>query len=171
MAAPLLDFVETNGLSPGTTADIGGNTSPCNFASIDAPSNTPNILTNPIQQGGFSFEKYTSLIVMQAAPNLLEDFSVYYSPNQPTDAAGAQTVVVLYGTASTYAKPVETQSQIATLYAALNIAPPGAAIAAPSNIVGSSSTYFVEQLQIQPNATKGLVEFPNPFKFWQFSWA
>ena len=160
MAAPTLVFSETNGaVGSSTTTD---NLTTINFASVDQPSNTANILTNnPVAAGTQSYEKWFRMKVTGASTNTLSAFSVYFSATAPTDGGGSSaTLTMKYGVTSTYAAPSNAASTVATTLCSATTTAPGTTFAAPTNTVGQYSGYFVQQLIVLGNATGGNVTYP-----------
>ena len=163
MPAPTLVFSEQNGSGAGSATD--GITA-VNFASTDAPSNTSGLLVDfPILTGTDSFEKYMRVKVTGAASSTLSGFSIYFSPTAPTDGASASsTLHMKYGMTATFAAPVASASTVATTLCSTNTTSPGTAFTAdPANTVGAYSSYFVQQLQVDSDATGGSVSWASPW--------
>lgn len=171
MAAPTLQFSETNGAS-GASVNTDGITA-INFASVDQASNTANLLANnPVAAGTNSFEKYNRLKVTGAATNSLSAFSIYFSATAPTDGGGASaTLTMKFGAPGAYATPTATTSTVATTLCSTQTNAPGTTITAPANTVGSYSGYFCEQLQVAANATGGNVTYPAAWVTCQYTYS
>lgn len=171
MAAPTLVFSETNGASGAST--VTDNIATINFAAVDLPSNTANLLTNnPVPAGGNSYEKYFQMKVTGAATNSLSAFSIYFNATAPTDGAGsAATITMKYGVSAAYATPTNAASTAATTLCSATTAAPGTAFNAPANAVGSYSGYFIQQMQVAANATGGNVTFPASWATVQYTYS
>jgi hypothetical protein len=172
MAAPTFVLSETNGA--GTVTDGIGTIT---FASVDQNSNVANLATTypvtvPSTGTAYSFEKYNRLKVTGAASNSLSAFGVYFSATAPTDSSGVTTFITPnFGATPTYAAPVNTVSTVATSACSATTAAPGTALVAPTNAIGSYSSFFVQQLAIGSGAIGGNTIWPATWWTIQYSYS
>jgi hypothetical protein len=154
---------------PGATGGVGAVTLIPNlvFASIDAPSTTPDLVQNTIPPATNSFEKWLKVLVASPAPNTLTNVKLVFSQVAPVDSIAAASLSVLYGIGADYPQwgPTDMDSTVAVR--------PTWKVTVPldlDNVEGATSLFITLQLQASLGAQPGAFVFPADFMAVVFDW-
>jgi hypothetical protein len=164
MSAPVIVVDEYNGPSPGVQTQAIASLV---FASIDANSNTPNLVTNTIPPATNSYEKWLQLRVQSAAPSTLTNVKLVFSAVAPTDSTGAASLSVLYGAGASYPTFGPTMAASTT---AVNPTLNNSLVIPLDNVDGATSVFITLQLQASLGAQPGAFNFPSDFYVVVFDW-
>lgn len=164
MSAAIIVIDEYNGPTPGAPTLAIPNLV---FASIDAPSTTPDLVANTIPAASNSFEKWLQLRVAAAAGNTLTNVKLVFSQTAPLDSTGAASLSVLYGVGADYPQfgPTSDFSTVAVNQTLKNSIP-----IALDNVEGAVSIFVTLQLQASLGAQPGAFVFPPDFVSVVFDW-